>query len=1005
MSDICQIDGNVTYGEEIQHNQSKVGTHIPVHISQHRISAQCNFETRVPVIKTLKRNNVVLQAIELPVVMNINPRSIYNKADEFKLLLDQYEADVVCISESWERENFTLSQLLQLENYRVISNVKQREFKGGKPAILVNEDKYHVKELCPDPITVPIGVEAVWALLTFKQKNPLNKVKYIAVGSIYYRGPKSTTKQELFDHIADTFHYLCSKYGAGIDFLIAGDTNRLNLSPILNLSPDLQQVVKLPTRLNPDRILDPIITTMKKFYCEPVTKPALNPNSSKTGKPSDHLVVIMEPITATLQIPPRNYKKVETRPINFAGLQKFSSWIESYSWTEMFKCTNVNMKAEMFQSTLLRKYQECFPVKVMKVCTEDRPWISPELKNLDRRRKREFFKNHKSKLWTKLNSEFEEKSSVAKQRYYTNIVSDLKETNTGKWYSKIKRMSGQDTDRENVILVEELSGYSDQEQADRIAESYAKISNQYDEIKTSDFPAYQNKQFCPPTIEPLKVHQTIKRMNMKAATITDDIPMKLISEFSVELATPLAHIYNCCLLEGIYPDIYKSECVTPAPKVFPPERMKDLRKISGLLNCSKIFEKLIGEYLISDMAPARDPSQYGNEKKLSIQHYLIKMLHQIFVAVDRNSQSEAFAVIIGMIDWAQAFDRQCHIIGVQSFIDNGVRSSLIPIMINYFQNRKMKVKWNGCKSSTQSMNGGGPQGGLLGIIEYLSQNNDCASFLSEDEKYKFIDDLSVLEIINLISVGISSYNCKQQVPNDIQTNNKFVPSQNFQTQKYLDQICDWTESKKMKLNTDKSKYMTVNFTRNYQFNTRLNMEGNLLQQVSETKLLGLVISDSLSWQSNTTFIVKKAYKRMIILQKLYEFDVPVEELLNIYFLYIRSVVESSAVVWHSSLTQGQEMELERVQKVALRIILKEDYCDYESALNLCSLSTLAGRRKQLCLTFAKKCTKQPKTVDMFPVSSQAYNIRNSENYQVTPANTDRLSKSAIPYMQRLLNCS
>ena len=101
-----------------------------------------------------------------------------------------------------------------------------------------------------------------------------------------YRGPKSTKKQELFDHIAETFHYLRSKYGAGLEFIIAGDTNRLNLSPITDLSPDIQQVVKIPTRLNPDRILDPIITTMKKYYCAPVTKPPVNPDSEQSGKPN-----------------------------------------------------------------------------------------------------------------------------------------------------------------------------------------------------------------------------------------------------------------------------------------------------------------------------------------------------------------------------------------------------------------------------------------------------------------------------------------------------------------------------------------------------------------------------------------------------------------------------------------------------------------------------------------------------------------------------------------------
>ena len=100
------------------------------------------------------------------------------------------------------------------------------------------------------------------------------------------------------------------------------------------------------------------------------------------------------------------------------------------------------------------------------------------------------------------------------------------------------------------------------------------------------------------------------------------------------------------------------------------------------------------------------------------------MLHKILTAVDKNSQSEAFSVIIGMIDWKQAFDRQCHKLGIQSFINNGVRSSLIPILINYFMNRKMKVKWNGCTSKEKHLNGGGAQGGLLGILEYLSQNND-----------------------------------------------------------------------------------------------------------------------------------------------------------------------------------------------------------------------------------------------------------------------------------------
>ena len=157
-----------------------------------------------------------------------------------------------------------------------------------------------------------------------------------------------------------------------------------------------------------------------------------------------------------------------------------------------------------------------------------------------------------------------------------------------------------------------------------------------------------------------------------------------------------------------------------------------------------------------------------------------------------------------------------------------------------------------------------------------------------------------------------------------------------------------------------------------------------------------------SWQANTNFIAQKAYKHISLLHKLYEFAVPIHELIEIYILYIRSVLESSAVVWNSSLTLGQEKELERVQKVALRIILKDGYENYENALLTCSIPTLKDRRKALSLSFAKKCVKNKNTRKMFPLNSAYYNTRNKEKYVVTRAKTRRLAKSAIPYLQKLL---
>ena len=145
---------------------------------------------------------------------------------------------------------------------------------------------------------------------------------------------------------------------------------------------------------------------------------------------------------------------------------------------------------------------------------------------------------------------------------------------------------------------------------------------------------------------------------------------------------------------------------------------------------------------------------------------------------------------MSMIDWAQAFDRQSHQLGLQSFIENGVRPSLVPILLSFFQDRCMKVKWKGGLSSEKLLPGGGPQGGILGTLEYTSQSDGNTNFLTTKEKYKFIDDLSLLELLNLLMCGIASYNTKHHVPSDVGTEMEYIPAENLKTQGYLQKISD-----------------------------------------------------------------------------------------------------------------------------------------------------------------------------------------------------------------------
>ena len=95
-----------------------------------------------------------------------------------------------------------------------------------------------------------------------------------------------------------------------------------------------------------------------------------------------------------------------------------------------------------------------------------------------------------------------------------------------------------------------------------------------------------------------------------------------------------------------------------------------MKNISGLLSYDKITEKLLAELMIRDMKSNFDPSQYGNQRGVSIQHYLIDMIHRILEAMDNNFNGEKFVVIAiaSLIDWNNAFPRQCVQLGVESLI-------------------------------------------------------------------------------------------------------------------------------------------------------------------------------------------------------------------------------------------------------------------------------------------------------------------------------------------------
>ena len=63
---------------------------------------------------------------------------------------------------------------------------------------------------------------------------------------------------------------------------------------------------------------------------------------------------------------------------------------------------------------LLNKH---FPEKEIKISNLDKKWITPELKSMSRKIKKEFYRNKKSSRWKKLKKEFK----VKKQKRIKNF--------------------------------------------------------------------------------------------------------------------------------------------------------------------------------------------------------------------------------------------------------------------------------------------------------------------------------------------------------------------------------------------------------------------------------------------------------------------------------------------------------------------------------------------------------------------------------------------------------
>ena len=137
------------------------------------------------------------------------------------------------------------------------------------------------------------------------------------------------------------------------------------------------------------------------LYHDPTTLDPLQVDEDKNGSDSDHFIVVFAPKSDPNFQVERKKKVVRTRPLPDSKMPYFGRDIQKQTWENVLFEEDLDKKVEHFHNTIVKICDKHFPAKTVKISNLDKKWITPELKTLSRKVKREFFLHRKSNLWKK----------------------------------------------------------------------------------------------------------------------------------------------------------------------------------------------------------------------------------------------------------------------------------------------------------------------------------------------------------------------------------------------------------------------------------------------------------------------------------------------------------------------------------------------------------------------------------------------------------------------------
>ena len=236
----------------------------------------------------------------------------------------------------------------------------------------------------------------------------------------------------------------------------------------------------------------------------------------------------------------------------------------------------------------------------------------------------------------------------------------------------------------------------------------------------------------------------------------------------------------------------------------------------------------------------------------------------------------------------------------------GVRGPAHRWLFSYLSNRQQYVEYNNDVSSYQNIVCGVPQGSILGPLLFIIYINDLASAAPNLFSLMFADDS------NMFLQG-KDLKHMQEIMN-----------------KDLYNVSIWLKVNKLSLNIDKTHFMLFCGRKKPAVELNIQIDGQNIQRVTETKFLGVIIDELLSWKDHIIHISKKVSRATGILNKI-KYKLDKATLRNLYYTFLYPYLIYCNHVWGNA-CQSYMRKLITLQKKAIRIITSAKYNAHTTGL-------------------------------------------------------------------------